>query len=109
MSSGEDSEADDDNIFDSDGNGRRRRRQDDNGEDCSYDNGCKVGDSCGDDEDTSNDFDKVASDDDGKVDHTVFEADDNNSLRRRRQDDDDGGCSVDSDNDDCVDDALSFP
>ena len=48
-------------------------------------------------------------DDEDKVDHIVFEADDNNSLRRRRQDDDDGGCSVDSDDDDCVDDALSFP
>jgi hypothetical protein len=108
MSSGEDSEADDDNICDTDDDGLRRRRLDCNDEDCSYDNGCKVGDSCSDDEDTSNDFDKVGSDDDGKVDHTVFEADDNNLLRRRRQDDDDGGCSVDSDNDDCVDNALSF-
>ena len=83
MSSGEDSEADNDNIFDTDDDGLRRRRLDCNDEDCSYDNGCKVGDSCSDDEDTSNDFDKVGSDDDGKVDHTVFDADDNNLLRRR--------------------------
>ena len=108
MSSGEASEADDDNICDTDDDCLRRRRLDCNGEDCSYDNGCKVGDSCSDDEDTSNDFDKVGSDDDGKVDHTVFDADDNNLLRRRRQYDDDGCCSVDSDDDDCVDNALSF-
>ena len=98
---------DDDDLLNDDDSDMEDMAFDDN--ECNDCISC-VGDDCCDEVscDGSSVHDKVGDGDDGKVDHTVFDAVDNNLLWRRRQYDDGGCCSVDSDDDDCVDNALSF-